>query len=287
MIYNHVSTFKKPNLGSYYFNARWYDAETGRFISEDPARDGQNWFNYVSNNPIKYIDPTGMYITGYSDYPYYMQSAGKTKIGRSNYSMEKYGCAVTHMAKSISQLTGNAVNLKNLATSKSLYTKNGNIDWSAMEDKTGLNIDRLTDMSHDDIVSTLGAIASSNTPVAVGAEVKLSNDGGSHFVGVNGMKEINGKMYVEVDPTSINDISGNSFRKNWKQENGKLYIPVDDVEGLVVATADSIPDPEEKKDPNEDDDEDPNEDPYRNGMNDVPEEDNHPSSEDDTDPVGE
>ncbi len=46
--------------GDYYFNARWYDASTGRFISEDPARDGQNWYVYVSNNPLKYIDPTGM-----------------------------------------------------------------------------------------------------------------------------------------------------------------------------------------------------------------------------------
>ena len=46
--------------GDYYFNARWYDASTGRFITEDPARDGQNWFNYVSNNPLKFVDPTGM-----------------------------------------------------------------------------------------------------------------------------------------------------------------------------------------------------------------------------------
>ncbi len=46
--------------GDYYYNARWYDAETGRFITEDPIRDGLNWYVYTSNNPIKYIDPTGM-----------------------------------------------------------------------------------------------------------------------------------------------------------------------------------------------------------------------------------
>ncbi|WP_083963581.1 RHS repeat-associated core domain-containing protein [Spirochaeta cellobiosiphila] len=31
-------------LGFYYFNARWYDAQAGRFITEDPARDGANWY---------------------------------------------------------------------------------------------------------------------------------------------------------------------------------------------------------------------------------------------------
>jgi len=44
----------------YYFNARWYDPETGRFITEDPVKDGLLWFAYVNNNPMGYIDPTGM-----------------------------------------------------------------------------------------------------------------------------------------------------------------------------------------------------------------------------------
>jgi hypothetical protein len=50
-----------PNYSvKYHFNARWYDAETARFISEDPARDGVSWFAYVGNNPLKYVDPTGL-----------------------------------------------------------------------------------------------------------------------------------------------------------------------------------------------------------------------------------
>jgi RHS repeat-associated protein len=48
------------DIGLYHFNARWYDAETARFISEDPARDGVSWFAYVGNNPLRYIDPTGL-----------------------------------------------------------------------------------------------------------------------------------------------------------------------------------------------------------------------------------
>jgi len=47
------------DTGLYY--ARWYDAGTGRFISEDSARDGANWYSYVYNNPLKFTDPTGMF----------------------------------------------------------------------------------------------------------------------------------------------------------------------------------------------------------------------------------
>jgi RHS repeat-associated protein len=60
------------DTGLYYFNARWYDAELGRFVSEDPARDGTNWYEYCRNNPLKYMDPTGLapYINGAYDGPY-------------------------------------------------------------------------------------------------------------------------------------------------------------------------------------------------------------------------
>jgi RHS repeat-associated protein len=49
-----------PDTGLYYFNARWHDAGTGRFISEDPILDGTLWFAYVANNPMTLVDPTGL-----------------------------------------------------------------------------------------------------------------------------------------------------------------------------------------------------------------------------------
>ena len=45
--------------GLVYLRARMYDPETGRFINEDPARDGLNWYVYCSGNPIMFVDKTG------------------------------------------------------------------------------------------------------------------------------------------------------------------------------------------------------------------------------------
>jgi RHS repeat-associated protein len=48
----------------YYNGARWYDAKTGRFVSEDPSGFGAGDVNlnrYCGNSPMNYTDPTGLY----------------------------------------------------------------------------------------------------------------------------------------------------------------------------------------------------------------------------------
>ena len=42
--------------------ARYYNPVNGRFLSEDPARDGYNWYVYCNNNPLIYVDPNGQFI---------------------------------------------------------------------------------------------------------------------------------------------------------------------------------------------------------------------------------
>ncbi|MCD6167136.1 RHS repeat-associated core domain-containing protein, partial [bacterium] len=47
----------------YYFGARYYDPEVGRFISPDPLADlfpDVTAYHYAHNNPISRVDPTGM-----------------------------------------------------------------------------------------------------------------------------------------------------------------------------------------------------------------------------------
>ena len=46
--------------GLIYLRNRYYDSTTGRFITEDPAKDGLNWYNYCNENPVMMIDPNGL-----------------------------------------------------------------------------------------------------------------------------------------------------------------------------------------------------------------------------------
>ena len=59
---NYTGKFFDESSGLYYFNARWYDSALGRFTSQDPARDGVNWWAYCGGNPLKFVDPTGMWV---------------------------------------------------------------------------------------------------------------------------------------------------------------------------------------------------------------------------------
>ncbi|GHV88559.1 hypothetical protein AGMMS50267_09190 [Spirochaetia bacterium] len=46
--------------GMYNYGYRDYKPEAARFTSIDPIRDGNNWFAYVSNDPVNWIDVEGL-----------------------------------------------------------------------------------------------------------------------------------------------------------------------------------------------------------------------------------
>jgi RHS repeat-associated protein len=76
--------------GLYYYNARYYDATIGRFISADTIipypSDPQsfNRYSYCRNNPLKYTDPTGNLDSDYMVLMQYLenQSAVNTVLNQ-------------------------------------------------------------------------------------------------------------------------------------------------------------------------------------------------------------
>jgi RHS repeat-associated protein len=60
--YRYCGEYYDSESGYTYLRARYYFAEIGRFVSEDPAFDGWNWYVYAGNNPVMFVDPTGLNI---------------------------------------------------------------------------------------------------------------------------------------------------------------------------------------------------------------------------------
>gem|GEM_PF-2424206 len=60
--FRYCGEYLDKESGNVYLRARYYDPETGRFISEDPIRDGLNWYVYCNNDPVNYFDPRGLAI---------------------------------------------------------------------------------------------------------------------------------------------------------------------------------------------------------------------------------
>jgi RHS repeat-associated protein len=51
-----------PDTGLYYYNARWYDPQAAKFLSQDPigfAAGDENLSRYVGNSPTNGTDPSG------------------------------------------------------------------------------------------------------------------------------------------------------------------------------------------------------------------------------------
>jgi len=72
----HVSD---AETGLVYMQARYMDPTTGRFVSEDPALDGLNWYTYCDNNPVNRIDRSGK--TSFCGELDYDEAVGKAGFG--------------------------------------------------------------------------------------------------------------------------------------------------------------------------------------------------------------
>ncbi len=58
--FRYCGEYLDAETGSYYLRTRYFNPRIGRFGAEDPICSGYNWYVYCSNNPVFYIDQTGL-----------------------------------------------------------------------------------------------------------------------------------------------------------------------------------------------------------------------------------
>ena len=81
------------STGLYYYGARYYDPNIGRFISPDTVTSAPsdpqslNRYSYVLNNPLKYIDPTGHFAEDLLNRSGVFKGDGRNHVTNSTWEM--------------------------------------------------------------------------------------------------------------------------------------------------------------------------------------------------------
>jgi len=107
-----------PETGYYFYNARYYEAEIGRFvmadniIPEEYSTQSWNRYSYVRNNPIKYKDPTGHVEAS----EYYNQALLQATESQKQRNLEEYN--KTRYVEDCKSLPANAKGLYNIKGGK-------------------------------------------------------------------------------------------------------------------------------------------------------------------------
>ena len=59
--FTYCGEYTDVETGLVYLRNRYYDPELGRFLTQDPIKDGLNWYAYCNGDPVNRIDMLGLY----------------------------------------------------------------------------------------------------------------------------------------------------------------------------------------------------------------------------------
>ena len=185
-----------PVTGLYDYGYRDYAPSQARFTTPDPIRDGHNWFSYVNNDPVNWIDPWGLIANSITSAFKMNDNDWKdnqiNNVQGSQNTLGKQGCAIDLVANISTTANGTNTTPQDLNSKTSTFAGKGSIDisWSGVGNNAGLEIERSAQYSYASLNKAaaqykLDKAIVSPEKVYIGVQVPITVKGkvGSHWVG--------------------------------------------------------------------------------------------------------
>ena len=198
--------------GMTYLRARYYDSSIRRFITEDPIKDGLNWYAYAGNNPVMFFDPSGLALEASDELEFcrLLMDLIQMKVDYANTG----DISVTAGAESIKEKIMDLEIVKNnnglnQLISEIIYGQDGS---SLQEVSSLFKVIRYFGIKREYATSFL--IPNEIEGVTYDELKKVFNDA---------VKEIDANsIYYVSDPLDINETQANKLLNTWLGNNKRL-----------------------------------------------------------------
>ncbi|CDC18433.1 yD repeat protein [Eubacterium sp. CAG:274] len=236
--FGYCGEYTDSESGFVYLRNRYYDPSTGSFITEDPIKDGNNWYGYCAGNPVNGWDPSGLFgentilseqkNNSMRDVIKVQQVLSKQKLLDARYTYGIYD-----------EYTVKAVNLykdKNkLTNTGECYGKVGKTTWEHM----GLKIDNKYEVSN----SVINGNSESDGLFASFTGMNIKN-GLNIISGSAGLAEIKNKVHnmefsinignINADVGATKEYVGADVSASLYSMGGKVEVPIPLTEHKLV-----------------------------------------------------
>lgn len=234
--------FDEETSLSYHWN-RWRNEAGNSFISEDPIRDGSNWYGYAGQNPINFVDPNGLEVETIIS-QYHMTNYDIEIPNSNGANVSSSGCAIT-LDANVSYSVGNTgITPETIAQNPSNFDSSGRLNWNSPL-PNGVTAERVDAPL---TVAEFNNYQNSENHYHIGIQVQYTGSSetpssSSHWVGANGIyTDVSGNDFFIISATSNYDSSmgtnpngNNRGGLGWQNIEGiGTVVPVNRVTGYVV-----------------------------------------------------